>query len=97
MLYDPAKINALITDLEGYRTAITTERNNADDASKRLLGQAWQSGDAGASAAFSQKHNTLMTDMDDLLHILGKGIENVRAALEKAQATDQNVADDFVW
>ncbi|MFI9403294.1 MULTISPECIES: hypothetical protein [unclassified Nocardia] len=97
MLYDPAKINALITDLEGYKTNITTERTNADDSAKRLLSQAWQSGDAGASASFQQKHNTLMTDMDDLLHILGKGISNVRAALEKAQATDQNVADDFVW
>lgn len=97
MLYDPAKINALITDLEGYKTAITTERDNADNASKQLLSQAWQSGDAGASASFAQKHKTLMTDMDDLLIILGKGITNVRGALEKAQATDQNVADDFVW
>ncbi|QIS02306.1 hypothetical protein F5X71_08190 [Nocardia brasiliensis] len=97
MLYDPAKINALITDLEGYKTNITTERNNADEASRKLLSQAWQSGDAGASASFDQKHKTLMNDMDDLLHILGKGIVNVRAALEKAQATDQHVADDFVW
>ncbi|PXX61709.1 hypothetical protein DFR70_108267 [Nocardia tenerifensis] len=97
MLYDPAKILALISDLESYQSAITAERTNADDASKKLLSQAWQSGDSGASVAFQQKHKTLMDDMDGLLAVLGKGITNVRGALEKAQATDQHVADDFVW
>ncbi|MFI9504706.1 hypothetical protein [Nocardia sp. NPDC052566] len=97
MLYNPTTINALIDDLERYRGNITAEKTTAEEAAKKLLSQGWQSGDAGASAAFQQKHNTLMTDMDELLGVLGHGISNVRDALAKAQATDQNVADDFVW
>ncbi|MEU2253330.1 WXG100 family type VII secretion target [Nocardia xishanensis] len=94
MLYDDAKVNALIGDLTTYKGAIQAERDNAETAKQSLLKVGWQ-GDA--ALAFEQKHNTLMTDMDDLLRILGKGIENVKAALATAQATDQHVADDFVW
>ncbi|MFC9437140.1 hypothetical protein [Nocardia sp. NPDC057030] len=97
MLYNPAAVNALITELSGYHKDISAERENAETAATNLLKEGWQSGDAGASAAFQQKHKTLITDLDDLLVLLAKGKDNVQAALDKAMATDQQVADDFTW
>ncbi|MEV6562781.1 hypothetical protein AB0M22_44175 [Nocardia sp. NPDC051756] len=97
MLYNPAAVNALITELAGYHKDISTERHNAETAANNLLKEGWQSGDGGASAAFQQKHKTLIDDLDDLLVLLAKGKDNVQAALDKAMATDQKVADDFTW
>ncbi|MET7768244.1 hypothetical protein [Nocardia sp. NPDC005366] len=98
MLYDPTSVNALITDLGSYHTTLTGEQTNARDAANKLLAEAWQSGnDGGASAAFRQKHDTLMTDLDDLLRVLAKGKQHVEDALAKAMRTDQQVADDFTW
>ncbi|WP_330179064.1 hypothetical protein OHB26_21485 [Nocardia sp. NBC_01503] len=97
MLYDDAKVNVLIDDLGKYHTTISTERQNAMDAANKLLAEAWQSGDGGAADAFKQKHNTLMTDLDDLLRTLATGKQHVADALQKAKSTDTKVANDFTW
>ncbi|MFI5779338.1 WXG100 family type VII secretion target [Nocardia sp. NPDC051570] len=94
MLYDPNTVNNLITDLGTYHTQISTERQNAIDAATKLTSQAWQ---GTSSVAFKQKHDTLMTDLQDLLDTLAKGKQHVQDALSRAQHTDTKVADDFTW
>jgi uncharacterized protein YukE len=97
MLYNPAGVIQLITDMDNYHKAITTERENAQNAATSLVREGWQSGEGGAAGSFLAKHKTLIADLDELLVLLKKGRDNVQAALDKARATDQHVADDFVW
>ncbi|MQY22479.1 hypothetical protein NRB20_55970 [Nocardia sp. RB20] len=98
MLYNSNTISGLISELEGYHRTITTERENAQTAATQLINQAWQSGDdGGASAAFHQKHNKLIEDLDGLLLTLSKGITHVNDAVTKAKSTDTKVAGDFTW
>ncbi|MBF6076345.1 hypothetical protein [Nocardia beijingensis] len=97
MLYNPPGVLRLIGDLDKYHADITAEREKAENAATLLVRDGWQSGEGGAAGAFLTKHKTLIADLDDLLGLLKKGRDNVQAALDKARATDQHVADDFIW
>ncbi|WP_067667017.1 hypothetical protein [Nocardia miyunensis] len=98
MLYNSSTIDNLVSELQSYNKSITTEKQNAQDAANNLLSEGWSSGtDNGASATFKQKHDSLMTDLEDLLNTLSKGTQHVQDALSRAQSTDTKVADDFSW
>lgn len=98
MLYNSGTIDSLVGELTSYHKTISTEKQNAQDAANNLLSQAWQSGnDNGASAAFQQKHTSLMNDLEALLDTLTKGTQHVQDSLARATSTDTKVAGDFTW
>ncbi len=97
MQYDSSKIDALVDSLSTYHDQLLSQHNDIRDTAKRLLSEAWESGDdQGASATFDQKNNILLGDLEDLIATLKKGNESVVTAYQNASGADSKVAKSFV-
>jgi WXG100 family type VII secretion target len=91
MQYSPGHIEALLGELQGFKTALTTSQGDANSADTAIT-NVWK----GASAqAYHTAFSAVSRNLDDVINVLQQGISGVEQAHGNAQTTDKKVMTMF--
>jgi len=91
MQYSPGHIEALLGELQDFKTALQSSHSDANSADTAIT-NVWQ----GASAqAYHTAFGAVSHNLDDVINVLQQGINGVEQAHNNAQTTDKRVMSMF--